>query len=146
MELNLQLASRLKGMREAMGYSLEKLSEVSGVSKTMLFQMEKGEGNPSVNTLSRLAAGLQTTVTSLLGEDPKPVEPSVDAGNQTVTMQETQHEKEGTGKLRTFEKSHKLDNVCYDVRGPVVEEADRMIANNINILKLNIGDVYKRQV
>ena len=61
MELNLQLASRLKGMREAMGYSLEKLSEVSGVSKTMLFQMEKGEGNPSVNTLSRLAAGLQTT-------------------------------------------------------------------------------------
>ena len=140
MELNLQLASRLKGMREAMGYSLEKLSEVSGVSKTMLFQMEKGEGNPSVNTLSRLAAGLQTTVTSLLGEDPKPVEPSVDAGNQTVTMQETQPEKEGTGKLRTFEKSHKLDNVCYDVRGPVVEEADRMIANNINILKLNIGN------
>lgn len=42
--------------------------------------------------------------------------------------------------MRTFEKSTKLDNVCYDVRGPVVEEADRMIADGIHILKLNIGN------
>ena len=38
--------------------------------------------------------------------------------------------------MRTFEKSTKLDNVCYDVRGPVVEEADRMIADGVHILKL----------
>ena len=42
--------------------------------------------------------------------------------------------------MRTFEKSKKLDNVCYDVRGPVVDEANRMIAENIDILKLNIGN------
>ena len=42
--------------------------------------------------------------------------------------------------MRTFEKSTKLDNVCYDVRGPVVEEADWMIADGIHILKLNIGN------
>jgi len=42
--------------------------------------------------------------------------------------------------MRTFDKSIKLNNVCYDVRGPVVDEADRMIANNIEILKLNIGN------
>lgn len=42
--------------------------------------------------------------------------------------------------MRTFEKSAKLDNVCYDVRGPVVEEADRMIADGVHILKLNIGN------
>lgn len=44
--------------------------------------------------------------------------------------------------MRTFEKSHKLDHVCYDVRGPVVDEANRMIENNIDILKLNIGNPY----
>ncbi len=44
--------------------------------------------------------------------------------------------------MRQFEKSHKLDNVCYDVRGPVVEEANRMSENNIDILKLNIGNPY----
>ena len=42
--------------------------------------------------------------------------------------------------MRCFEKSTKLDNVCYDVRGPVVEEANRMIEKNIDILKLNIGN------
>jgi len=41
---------------------------------------------------------------------------------------------------RTFNKSSKLDNVLYDVRGPVVEEANRMQANGIDVLKLNIGN------
>ena len=30
--------------------------------------------------------------------------------------------------MRKFEKSTKLDNVCYDIRGPVMDEANRMIA------------------
>ena len=42
--------------------------------------------------------------------------------------------------MRTFEKSKKLDHVCYDIRGPVLDEADRMIANGVDILKLNIGN------
>lgn len=42
--------------------------------------------------------------------------------------------------MRIFEKSHKLDNVCYDVRGPVLDEANRMIADGMEILKLNIGN------
>lgn len=41
---------------------------------------------------------------------------------------------------RTFEKSTKLDNVLYDVRGPVVDEAARMERNGMHILKLNIGN------
>jgi alanine-synthesizing transaminase len=41
---------------------------------------------------------------------------------------------------RTFSKSSKLDNVLYDVRGPVVEEANRMQENGIDVLKLNIGN------
>ena len=42
--------------------------------------------------------------------------------------------------MRTFSKSTKLDHVLYDVRGPVVEEADRMIASGQTVLKLNIGN------
>ena len=41
--------------------------------------------------------------------------------------------------MRTFNKSSKLDNVLYDVRGPVVEEAGRMEAQGRRVLKLNIG-------
>lgn len=42
--------------------------------------------------------------------------------------------------MRIFEKSHKLDNVCYDIRGPVMDEADRMESQGETILKLNIGN------
>lgn len=42
--------------------------------------------------------------------------------------------------MRTFTKSGKLDNVLYDVRGPVVDEANRMEEQGMNILKLNIGN------
>ena len=42
--------------------------------------------------------------------------------------------------MRTYEKSVKLNNVCYDIRGPIMDEANRMAANGVNILKLNIGN------
>ena len=42
--------------------------------------------------------------------------------------------------MRTFSKSTKLDNVLYDVRGPVVDEAARMEDEGERILKLNIGN------
>ena len=44
--------------------------------------------------------------------------------------------------MRKFEKSSKLDNVLYDVRGPVVDEAARMEEDGMEILKLNIGNPY----
>lgn len=42
--------------------------------------------------------------------------------------------------MRLFKKSHKLDNVCYDIRGPVMDEASKMERNGERILKLNIGN------
>ena len=41
---------------------------------------------------------------------------------------------------KIFEQSHKLDDVCYDIRGPVMDEADRMESLGSKILKLNIGN------
>ena len=42
--------------------------------------------------------------------------------------------------MRHFNKSTKLDNVLYDVRGPVVDEAARMEQSGMHVLKLNIGN------
>ena len=42
--------------------------------------------------------------------------------------------------MSTFSKSTKLDHVCYDIRGPVLDEANRMEENGETILKLNIGN------
>ena len=42
--------------------------------------------------------------------------------------------------MKTFDKSSKLDHVAYDIRGPVLDEANRMIANGEKILRLNTGN------
>lgn len=39
-----------------------------------------------------------------------------------------------------IEKASKLDNVRYEIRGPVLDEANRMIADGAKVLKLNIGN------
>jgi len=42
--------------------------------------------------------------------------------------------------MRKIEKSHKLEGVCYDIRGPVLEEAKRLEEEGFHITKLNIGN------
>lgn len=54
--------------------------------------------------------------------------------------QEKKKESTGGRVMREFRKSNKLNNVLYDVRGPVVDEAARMEEAGTQILKLNIGN------
>ena len=42
--------------------------------------------------------------------------------------------------MQQLKKSNRLQNVNYEIRGPVLEEADRMAAAGEKILKLNIGN------
>ena len=42
--------------------------------------------------------------------------------------------------MRSFKKSAKLDEVCYDIRGPVLKESKRLEGEGFRILKLNIGN------
>ena len=44
------------------------------------------------------------------------------------------------GAVRPVIQSAKLQNVCYDIRGPVLDEAKRLEAEGHRILKLNIGN------
>jgi alanine-synthesizing transaminase len=42
--------------------------------------------------------------------------------------------------MKNMEKSSKLNNVCYDIRGPVLKEAKRLEDEGFRIIKLNIGN------
>ena len=42
--------------------------------------------------------------------------------------------------MEKIEKSSKLDNVCYDIRGPILKEAKRLEDEGFRIIKLNIGN------
>ena len=45
-----------------------------------------------------------------------------------------------TPSMNTIKKSDKLQNVCYDIRGPLLQTANKMEAEGKRILKLNIGN------
>ncbi len=68
MNLNEIIAANLKRLRGERNLSLGRLSELSGVSKVMLSQIEKGESSPTINTLWKIASGLQVSYTKLIDE------------------------------------------------------------------------------
>ncbi|BDB00642.1 hypothetical protein CBOS2020_07160 [Clostridium botulinum] len=58
MNLNDIISANLKKLRTDRNLSLGQLSELSGVSKVMLSQIEKEESNPTINTIWKIANGL----------------------------------------------------------------------------------------
>jgi len=60
---------RVRALREAMGLSLRELAERCGVSAPMLSQVERGETSPTLSVASRIAAGLELSLSQLLRLD-----------------------------------------------------------------------------
>jgi transcriptional regulator with XRE-family HTH domain len=59
------LALRIRGEREAKGWSLAGLAERAHVSKAMLSKIERGEASPTAATLSRIATAYGVTLAAL---------------------------------------------------------------------------------
>lgn len=66
MELSKVIALNLKNLRNERNLSLGQLSELSGISKGMLSDMEKGNSNPTINTIWKIANGLKVPYTKLI--------------------------------------------------------------------------------
>lgn len=65
-QLNRIIGSNLKRLRADSGFSLDAVARLSGVSKSMLGQIERGEVNPTMSTLWRIANGLKVSFSSLV--------------------------------------------------------------------------------
>lgn len=67
-----RLPARLKEARRAQGLSLEAVANLSGVSRSMVSQIERGESSPTIATLWNLTRALQVDFAGLLdGEAPR---------------------------------------------------------------------------
>jgi transcriptional regulator with XRE-family HTH domain len=64
--LNQLIGENLKRLRTEKGLSLDAVAKLSGVSKSMLGQIERGEVNPTISTVWRIAGGLKVSFTSLV--------------------------------------------------------------------------------
>jgi XRE family transcriptional regulator, regulator of sulfur utilization len=63
------VGSRVRALREHMGMSLRGLAERTGVSAPMLSQVERGDTSPTLAVATRIAAGLELTLSQLLRLD-----------------------------------------------------------------------------
>ncbi len=60
------LGERIKNLRKQKGMSQEKLSELANLHSTYIGQLERGEKNPSIETVFKICAGLEIPVSCLL--------------------------------------------------------------------------------
>jgi transcriptional regulator with XRE-family HTH domain len=65
-EINTLISGNLKRIREEKKLSLEMLAELTGVSKSMLGQIERGDSSPTISTVWKISNGLKVSFTSLL--------------------------------------------------------------------------------
>ena len=117
----LRLAMEARGKKQV---DLIRIAEERGVKlgKSQISQYVSGKTVPRADILRFLAQALETDEDWLAGRK---------AEGKTEGKEES---------MREFKKSTKLDNVLYDVRGPVVDEAARMEEEGMQVLKLNIGN------
>lgn len=64
--INKVISENLRNIRTKMNYSLDKVSELTGISKSMLGQIERGESTPTVTTLWKISNGLKVSFSSLM--------------------------------------------------------------------------------
>ena len=61
-DINKIVAENLREIRRLRKLSLDGLAELTGVSKSMLGQIEREESNPTLQTLWKIAAGLRVSL------------------------------------------------------------------------------------
>ena len=68
-DLNLIIGNKLKDIRNKRNLSLDEVARLTGVSKAMLGQIERGKSNPTVSTLWKIATGLKISFSLFIDED-----------------------------------------------------------------------------
>jgi transcriptional regulator with XRE-family HTH domain len=86
-DLNQRIAARVRSLRDAHGFSLDQLAERSGVSRSMISLIERGESSPTAVVLEKLATGLGVALASLFeptGDDAAARSPLSRAAEQHI--------------------------------------------------------------
>ncbi|AML52039.1 helix-turn-helix domain-containing protein [Falsihalocynthiibacter sp. S25ZX9] len=113
-EITLRLASRLKDERKEKGLSLDALAKLSGVSRSMLSQIERGESSPTVASLWNLTRALNVDFAELLDEKSSTIGPILDVvrGESTPVI----HNKTARCLIRILSAPEDVgDTEVYDI-------------------------------
>ena len=92
--MNMIVAKNIKRLREENKLSMDELVRLSGVSKSMLAQIERGDGNPTISTLWKISNGMKLPFDALTVRPKSPYE--------IVKTAEIQPLLEDGGKVRNY--------------------------------------------
>jgi transcriptional regulator with XRE-family HTH domain len=83
-DLPARIAGRVRALRGERGLSLEALAGRSGVSRSMISRVERGESSPTAVVLDRIANGLGVPLAGLFDEERAPADPVSRRADQTT--------------------------------------------------------------
>lgn len=93
-QMNIIVAKNIKRLREEKKLSMDELAKLSGVSKSMLAQIERGDGNPTISTLWKISNGMKVPFDALTVRPKSPYE--------IVKTSELQPLLEDGGKVKNY--------------------------------------------
>ena len=93
-QMNVIVAKNIKRLREENKLSMDELAKLSGVSKSMLAQIERGDGNPTISTLWKISNGMKVPFDALTVRPKSPYE--------IVKTSEIQPLLEDGGKVKNY--------------------------------------------
>ena len=92
--INSVIADNLKSIREKRKLSLDALAKMTGVSKSMLGQIERGDVNPTISTVWKIASGLKISFTELMSR--------LETEHQILNISDINPLVEDDGKYRNY--------------------------------------------
>ena len=145
MELGKVIAINLRNLRTERNLTLGQLSKISGISKAMLSDKEKGGSNPTINTIWKIANGLNVPYTRLMD--------GIEKEATVIRRSETTAQKGESEHYRVYcyfiGHSKKAQEYVYVIRGALIlhtetgdytlEEGDSLVFDS------SIGHTYINQ-
>ena len=123
-QLDKNIAVNLKRIRKSKNMSLDMLSEKTGVSKSMLGQIERGESNPTVATIAKIVDGIKVSFEDLIYPKTENVE-IID--NQKLPIYKSE---EGSYQVRSifpYDRHHRFE--MYETQIEPGESCDKFISD-----------------
>ena len=146
--LSHNIASNLNRIRKSKGMSLDVVAEQTGVSKSMLAQIEKGTANPSIGTLGKIISGLRIEFDDLIRTPPM--------DSFLVEVRKTEPTKEVPGQYKVWtcfpiEDNHVVEIYRIDIEphgvyvsGSHGEKTREYISVREGELLMEVGDTSYR--
>lgn len=133
-----------RGTNGIVSSKLPTLARILGCSEGYLLrgehQNDAANSAASTDDQSQQHANLNSVMSASLPTDNKNRILINTSASLSDTRQHSPNNAMNGHSMNTIKKSDKLQNVCYDIRGPLLQTANRMEAEGKRILKLNVGN------